>query len=361
MKILVIGGTGFISSRLVDFLHEAGHDVSTLNRGRSTARTNGGIERLHADRHDESRIRKLLSGRRFDVVYDMVAYTPEETGTMVRLLDGLVERFIHCSTISVYMVSDRVQCPVTEDQDKLPLMPFDPQNAFGMDYGILKRQCEDVLWTAHEEGRFHVSMLRPPFACGPNDPTIRDLFWIERILDGGPLLVPGCGDFAFQHVFVDDVARAFAQLLDRPETVGRAYNVAADEIFTLNDYLGKLGRLLAKGQARSGGQRPGSQDSSRAADPEIIHVPQAVFDRQPFSSSPRGDVFPFNTRRTAILSLDAIRRDLSYRSTPFDTWMPATIEWYRNHCDRRSHGYEFRQDEIAFAQEWKGRMAVFGI
>ena len=374
MRILVIGGTGFISTRLVDFLHEAGHEVTTLNRGQSTSRANGGIERLHADRHDESRISKLLSGRRFDVVYDMVAYTPEETGTMVRLLDGLVERFIHCSTVSVYMVSDRVQCPITEDQDKLPLMPYDPQNPFGMDYGILKRQCEDVLWAAHEEGRFHVSMLRPPFVCGPNDPTIRDLFWIERIRDGGPLLVPGSGDFAFQNVFVDDVARAFAQLLDHPETVGRAYNVAADEIFTLNEYLGKLSRLLESTPSSSrhwgsgsttvggSGSLPSSQRrrgsttavSPAKATPESIHIPQAVFDRQPFSTNPRGDVFPFNTRRTAIFSLEAIRRDLAYRSTPFDSWMPATIDWYRNHCDRRSHGNEFRQDEIAFAREWKG-------
>ncbi|HEY5565330.1 MAG TPA: NAD-dependent epimerase/dehydratase family protein, partial [Rhodothermia bacterium] len=270
-------------------------------------------------------------------------------------------------------------CPITEDQDKLPLMPDDPRNPFGMDYGMLKRRCEDVLWRAHEEGRFQVSMLRPPFVCGPNDPTIRDLFWIERIRDGGPLLVPGCGDFAFQHVFVDDVARAFTALLDHPATVGHAYNVAADEIFTLNEYLRNLSRLLesaplsprrrgsgsttvgSSGSTPSSPRRRGSTTSvnpSEAA-PEIIHIPQAVFDRQPFSSNPRGDVFPFNTRRTAVLSLEAIRRDLSYRSTPFDSWMPAAIEWYAGFAHGSSHGYALRPDEIAFAREWKSRTSAF--
>lgn len=364
MKVLVIGGTGFISTRLVDFLHEAGHDVATLNRGESSQRADVSVERLHADRHDEPRLRKLLSGRRFDAVYDMVAYTPEETRTMVDVLEGRVERFIHCSTISVYMVSDQVQCPITEDQAKRPLMPHDPRNPFGMDYGMLKRQCEDVLWDAHAKERFQVSMLRPPFVCGPRDPTIRDFFWIERIQDGGPLLVPGCGDFAFQHVFVDDVAGAFAQLLSQPATIGRAYNVAADEIFTLNEYLEKLSRLLGEKPAFTGKTFPSQESEDRTgsttkadgakAGLELVHVPQEVFDRQPFSANPRGDVFPFNTRRTAIFSLEAIRRDLAYRSTPFDSWMPGTIDWYRNHCDRRSHGYELRQDEIAVAREWKG-------
>lgn len=339
MNVLVIGGTGFISTRVVDFLSEAGHAVTMLNRGKSNLGSDAEVELLQADRHDEDRVARLLSGRRFDAVYDMVAYAPEESISVLRLLDGKAERFIHCSTISVYMVSNEVQCPITEDQAKRPEMTYFPRNPFGMDYGIQKRLCEDALWKAHEEGRFKVTMLRPPFVCGPRDPMIRDLFWIERIRDGGPLLVPGCGDHALQHVFVDDVARAFVDLLAHPSTEGRPYNVAAEEIFTLNEYLQKLSRLLGR-------------------EPEFVHVPQAVFDRLPFSTNPRGDVFPFNARRTAILSLNAIQRDLGYEATPFDRWMPETIDWYDNNCRRSSHGYDLRPDEIAFARTWSKQFAA---
>ena len=232
------------------------------------------------------------------------------------------------------MVSEEVRCPISEYQDKLPLMPHWPRNPFGMDYGINKRLCEDVLWEAHEDGVLDVSMLRPTFVCGPEDPGIRDWFWIQRILDGGPLLVPGSGDHAFQVVYIDDLARAVADLVEAGESSGRAYNVAGEDILTLNEYLRRLGALLQR-------------------DVEIVNVDQDVFDRLPFSTHPRGDVFPFNTRRTAVFKLDRIKHDLGYRCTSFEDWIVPTIDWYRNTYGADSLGYERRRDETQFAETWK--------
>jgi nucleoside-diphosphate-sugar epimerase len=210
-----------------------------------------------------------------------------------------------------------------------------------MDYGIKKRQCEDILWRAHDEKLFPISMLRPTYVSGPHDPTKRDFFWIERILDGKPLLVPGCGDFAFQSVFVDDVTQAFVELLNFDTTIGHAYNVVGEEIFSLNDYLKSLSRLLHR-------------------TPQLVHIDQEVFDRLPFSHCPDGDVFPFNTRRTAIFSLDKIKRDLNYRSTLFHKWMSVTIDWYLNKYQGHSYGYERRTDEIKFIGRWKNIQSKLG-
>lgn len=335
MRILVVGGTGFISTRLVGKLLETGHEVTVFNRGLSSNRLpeSDRLAFVAGDRAKESDLVKTVAGHTFDAVFDMVAYLPAESELAVRVFRGKVGRFIHCSTVSVYMVSNEVQCPITEEQDRGPPMKFFPRNPFGMQYGIGKRKCEDILWQAHHERDFPVSMLRPTYVCGPHDPSKRDFFWIERILDGGPLLVPGSGDCAFQHVFVDDVASAFSAVLEHPDGIGQAYNVASEEIFSLNDYLRSLGSLLNH-------------------DPELVHVDQEVFDAQSFSTSPHGDVFPFNTRRTAIFSLDKIKRDLGFRSTPFRQWMPETIDWYLNACGGHSTGYERRAEEIAFARKW---------
>ncbi len=331
MNILVIGGTGFISSALVQHLLDGRHSVTTFNRGHRAHVGSSPVKSVRGDRRIPGALGKAFGSRTFDAVYDMIAYTPRETREAVGAFRGRTGRFIHCSTVSVYMVSDDVRCPVTEDQWNLPLMGHWPQNPFGMDYGIQKRGCEEVLWEAHDAQKFPVSILRPTFVSGPGDPARRDYFWIERIADGGPLLVPGDGSFAFQQVFTDDVARAFASTIESPATVGRAYTVAAEEMMTLRDYLRVVGNLMGK-------------------EPRIAFLEQELFDELPFSSDPRGDVFPFNVRRTATFDLGAIRRDMRYRSTPFDEWMAGTIRWWMKPGHGHSLGYDRREEEISVAR-----------
>jgi nucleoside-diphosphate-sugar epimerase len=336
MNIFIIGGTGFISGHLVEMLLDAGHRVSVFTRGKSggSARRRENLTFLIGDRRNENSLRDVVSADNFDAVFDLVAYKRQDSEIAAGIFRGKVGRFIHCSTISVYMVSNDVQCPITEEQANAPLMPFFERNPFGMHYGIDKRQCEAVLWQAHDVSEFPVSMLRPTYVCGPHDPTLRDFFWIERIRDGGPLLIPGSGDFAFQNVFVDDVARAFVSLLDHPASIGQAYNVVGEEIYSLNDYLQMLCDLLDR-------------------QPEFVHVDQEAFDGQPLGSHPRGDVFPFNTRRTAIFSLEKIKRDLYYRSTPIRDWLPRTVQWYLEKFSGHSTGFERRKDELDFIQKWQ--------
>lgn len=335
MKILTIGGTGFISSRTVVRLLEAGHEVTIFSRGKSgkTLPARDRLKFISGDRRKEVDLKQTLQGNSFDAVFDFVAYQPMDSQIAAKVFRGKIDRFIHCSTISVYMVSSEVQCPVTEDQDKLPLMPFWDRNPFGMEYGIQKRRCEDALWQAHDEKLFPVSMLRPTYVCGPEDPVKRDFFWIERILDGGPLLIPGGGDFAFQSVYVEDVARAFVNLLELKNSIGKAYNVVGEEIFSLNDYLKRLCRLLDR-------------------QPQFVHIEQGEFDKLAFSTNPSGDVFPFNTRRTAVFSLDKIKRDLNFRSTSFEQWNQRTIDWYLNTYNGHSNGYNRRDEEMEFAKKW---------
>jgi nucleoside-diphosphate-sugar epimerase len=330
MKSLVIGGTGFISGRLVAMLAGAGHAVTTLTRGIAPAPNHDTpVRMVRGERSDEALLRRL-AGEDWDVVFDMIAYEPDESRLVGEAFAGSTGRLVHCSTISVYMVSDRVQCPVTEDQDQAPLMPHFPRNPFGMDYGIRKRQCEEVLWSMHARGELEVTMLRPTYVCGPRDPVRRDWFWIERILDGGPLLVPGSGDHAFQSVFVDDVARAFLTASSLPSAAGRAYNVAGREIFSLNEYLRALAEMLGR-------------------EADLVHVPQHTFDAWQFSTADGVDVFPFNTRRTAVFSLDRTGTELGLALTPFQEWMPSTIGWFVGR-GKPSPGYEHRRDEIALAR-----------
>lgn len=328
MHALILGGTGFISTRLVQMLLDAGHRVTILTRGRTAAAFENAerLDHVSGDRTSAALLRSALQGRTFDAAVDMIAYTAEDSRIAVDVLQGCVGRFIHCSTVSVYMVSDEVTCPIREDQADRPLMANWPRNPFGMDYGINKRESEKVVWDAHSDV-FPVTVLRPTFVSGPGDPAIRDYFWIQRILDGDPLLVPGSGDHAFQQIYVDDAAKAFAQVLDTDAAVGEAYNVVGDDIYSLNDYLRRLAALLSR-------------------EIELVHLQQDVFDRLPISASPHGDVFPFNTRRTSLFSIDKIRAATGFDPAIFEDWMPPTIDWYLNHFEGDSVGYDRRAAEL---------------
>ena len=338
MKIFIIGGTGFISRNIVDILLERGHEVTIFTRGKSPIPfdTNKKLHYETGNRNNSTDLEQAVNGKNFDAVIDMAAFTEDQSAAAAKILKGRTGRFIHCSTVSVYMVSNDVKCPITEDQDKGELMPDFPRNPFGMDYGINKRKCEDVLWNEHNPGSFPVTMLRPVFVCGPDDVTRRDYFWIQRILDGKPLLVPGSGDYAFQQVYVKDTAKAFCDAAESDRTIGEAYNVASEEIYSLNEYIKNLCEILHK-------------------DPEIIHIDQKVFDSLDISYFPGADVFPFNTRRTAVFSLDKIREHLGYKSTPFNEWMPLTIDWYTRNV-KSSFGYERRDKELETAAEWKNNL-----
>ena len=338
MRIFVIGGTGFISTRLVDMLLSSGHQVDMLTRGIAGPVTQNrkGLKHITGNRDSEHDLRNAVAGQNYDAVYDMIAYEAEQAELAVSVFKGKTARFIHCSTISVYMISNETNCPITVDQDDLPVMPFWPQNPFGMDYGIKKRQCESVLWQHHDMKKFPVTVLRPTYVSGPGDPARRDYFWIQRMMDGGPLLVPGSGDVVFQQVYVDDVVRAFAGMLDTETTKGKKYNVSAEDIYSLKEYLIRLAAILGN-------------------TPEIVTCDQTEFDTYSFSTNPSGDVFPFNTRRTSVFDLFDLKRDTGYRSTPFEVWMKETIDWFLTRHDHDSTGYEYRGRELTAIHQLKVR------
>ncbi len=329
MNILIIGGTGFLSGRLSEKLLSKRHRITLLTRGRSKyeLKDKNNLSFIYGDRNDKRILSDLVSHKKYDVVYDMIAYNEFDSQIAIDVFKNKIGRFIHCSTISVYMLQKNVRIPVTEDQINLPLMKEFKRSPFGWDYGIDKIKCENVLWNNHEEKSFPVSMLRPTYISGPKDPARRDWFWIERILDGKPLLVPGDGNFKFQQVFIEDAAEAFCKIIETDKSIGEAYNVAGEETFTLNEYLKRLMKLLNKNV-------------------NVFHIDQQEFDKLEISYSIEGDVFTFNTRRDSVFSLQKIKDHLDYTTTPFDDYMKATINWFLNVYKLHSAGYSNRNEEI---------------
>src|SRR6187549_3394462 len=104
MKILIIGGTGLISTAITRFLLERGDDVAHFNRGRSTIdAAPPQVKQIQGDRTDYGAFeQQIAAAGRFDCVIDMVGYQPEDAASAVRAFRGRAGQFIFCSTVDIY-------------------------------------------------------------------------------------------------------------------------------------------------------------------------------------------------------------------------------------------------------------------
>jgi 2'-hydroxyisoflavone reductase len=196
MRLLVLGGTMFLSHAIAADAVARGHDVTCAARGQSGPVPDGA---RHVVLDREAPDWSALDGE-WDAVVD-VARTPS---WVAGALDALVDRVPHwtfVSTISVY--AD--QATPGGSQDTLPLLPpvtEDVDHDSPEAYGSSKVACEqDVQQRAPEW-----LVVRPGLIVGPGDPSGRFTYWSERLAEGGDVLAPESPDRGTQAIDVRDLA-----------------------------------------------------------------------------------------------------------------------------------------------------------
>ena len=232
MKVLIIGGTGLISTGIVKHLHARGAEVSMLNRGQreNTLQDFGQIRHISGDRNDLAAFEKTFQSERFDVVIDMICFTPEHAESDVRVFGGRCGHFIFCSTVCTYGGDIPPHVVIDETFEQKPVS----------DYGRNKVACERIFLDAHAAGKFNATIIRPSCTYGPGGRLIDNLefdppTW-DRIERGLPVLCSGDGLGLWVATHRDDVGKLFAWAALNPATYGQAYNATRDEIFTWRDF-----------------------------------------------------------------------------------------------------------------------------
>lgn len=152
MRVLVIGGTGLISTSITRYLVERGDEVTLYNRGRRAADIPGDARRILGDRTEYGVFEaQMAEAGLYDAVIDMVAFQPEDVESAIRAFGGRVGQYVFCSTVDVYTKPARYY-PVREDAERQPSPTFP--------YAYRKAQCERILEAAHARGDFQVTI--PP-------------------------------------------------------------------------------------------------------------------------------------------------------------------------------------------------------
>ena len=237
MRILVIGGTEFISLHLVRSLLRDGHEVRVLNRGRRPGRVPAGVETIVCDRKDHAALRARLAGERVDGLVD-IAYAPTTGADVEALLDALDGRVGHAVFVSTGRVHDHA-LPIPYDEDT-------PRSLYWGEYAKNKIEGEDAYLARHRERGLPVTIVRPTHVYGPLNTRNNETFVFDRLVRGRPVLVPGAGGWLRQFGHVEDLAEAMARILGVPAASGRAYNVTGEEAITQVGFVEQIADVIKR-------------------------------------------------------------------------------------------------------------------
>ncbi|WP_431729099.1 NAD-dependent epimerase/dehydratase family protein [Verrucosispora sp. TAA-831] len=195
MRMLMLGGSGFVGRATVAEGVRRGWTVTVFNRGRHGAPPDG-VRQLVGDRTTSDGLAALADGE-WDVVVDTWDGAPRDALAGARMLAGRVRHYVYVSSGSVY--APPVPAGVTEDG---AVVDADPAAADG-DYPTLKRGSERAVQAVLGD---RVLLARAGLILGPGEDIGRLPWWLTRIARGGDVLAPGPADLPLQYVDVRDLA-----------------------------------------------------------------------------------------------------------------------------------------------------------
>lgn len=304
MRVLILGGTRFIGRALTRRLLREGSEVHLLTRTREHAAFAPDATVHTGDRRDRAALEAATGD--FDVAYDFLGFDAHDARVAVAALSRRCRRLVHLSTGSVYWVASVRNCPWVETDSQLPLRDRVGCDHAEFDYGVAKRECEQVYREAAARDGFPAVFVRAPVVSGPGDYRKRDHFWVRRILEGRPLILPDGGRNVFNHVYVDDLVEMLVRMAGAEVVNGEAFN-AADRVFTtLRDYVGRLAAVVYR--------EPRFADVPRAA------IAEAGLDDRSFF---------FADTLSHVLDNRKAESRLGMSFLPPDRWMPPTVAWCR--------------------------------
>ncbi len=215
LKILILGGTGFIGPHQVEAALGRGHEVSIFNRGKSGPEMFPQIENLVGDRNDDL---EALKGRKWDAVIDNSGFVPRWVKQSAELLSGSVGHYLFMSSISVY--ADTATADQSENATLHALAHPADEEATTKNFGGMKALSEKYVTDSFKNSS---TLLRPGLIVGPGDPTDRFTYWPVRVFQGGEVLAPGTPSDPIQCIDVRDLARWTIEAIEHKHY--GAYNV----------------------------------------------------------------------------------------------------------------------------------------
>lgn len=244
LRILILGGTGFIGPFEVRYALARGHKVTVFNRGKThPGELPAGVEQLVGDRNGQL---DALKNRQWDVVIDNPTMLPKWVHDAAEVLQGNVGRYIFISTISVYAsvskpgVDETAPVAKYTGADAMKETHDSVVTSHFVLYGPLKALSEKEVekWFPGK-----ALIIRPGLIVGPGDESDRFTYWPVRIDRGGEVLAPGDPADPVQIIDARDLADWTIRMAEQG-TTGTFNATGPDRRLTMGEMLNGIRTAL---------------------------------------------------------------------------------------------------------------------
>ena len=251
MRVLILGGTGFIGRHLTTALLEAGHTVAVFHRGKPDVRFPRPVLHIHG-----SRSRLAESIRAFalfapEVVVDLIAFTEADAQSAIQVFSGRTERLVCASSMDVYQAYGSFRRLETSVVRKRPLSEGSPLRTILFPYRDLAKKKGD-LWFCYEKilvertvltsTRLPATVLRLPQVFGPHDKQRRLRLYLQQMDAGEDIVISEAkARWRWTRGYVEDIAAGFSLAITNPRAAGCIYNIGERKAESEKDWIQRIG------------------------------------------------------------------------------------------------------------------------
>lgn len=254
MKVLVLGGTGFIGPAVVRQFVQAGHFVTIFHRGQREVELPSSVEHLHGERRSLVSFRDQVRRSAPEVVVDMRPMTQDDARGLVETFAGLADRCVVISSSDVYRAYGRLNLTEPGPPEPVPISEgaalrehlYADRNAQPHDRAASLELYDKLLVeaTVRAEPRLRSVVMRLGMVYGPR--SYRHYRYLKPMIDRRPVIVMDEELAAWRHTpaYVENVAAAIVLAATTVDATDVTYNVGEVESLSMRDLVTRLGEVV---------------------------------------------------------------------------------------------------------------------
>ncbi len=253
MKILVIGGTGFIGTHVLRRLVGNGHNVAVFHRGQTETELLPSVQHIYGKRKDLSTF--LADFKRFapDVVLDLIPYVEQDALILMDTFCSMAKRIVAITSMDVYAAYGRLTGSENGEPEQMAFDEDAPLRSNFYPYREYAQSSDDLVYNYDKilvervvmnDSKLPGTVLRLPKVYGCGDNQHRAFEYVKRMDDGRPaiLLEERKAQWRWTRGYMENVAAAIVLAVMNEQSANRIYNVGEVDALTEAEWVRSIGR-----------------------------------------------------------------------------------------------------------------------